>query len=126
MRRGAAGKGAAAASAAGRTALVCALSLACAACMHWRPAPGSVREAFALGPRAEVRLTRADGFSIVLRRPALVADSISGLEPRSGARRTVAADVVRSVEVRRFDGQRTLGVVAAWVLLAALTDARSP
>lgn len=88
-------------------------SLALAACAVWAPHHLPATRLAAAPAVRTVRVTQVDGTRRVLRRPALVGDSLVG---RGGA---VALRDVRRVEVRRVSAWRTAAVSAGGLAVAA-------
>ena len=90
------------------------------ACTTWR---ASAEGPAALIPREvpeEVRLTTYDGAIVTIRAPIVRNDSIVSSEAGEPA---LALSEVRQIEVRQFDGARTVGLVAGGVAGAALWTA---
>ena len=89
-------------------------------CTTWRAsAEGPAAVIPSEAPEA-VRLTAHDGAIATIRAPMLRNDSIVSSEPGEPA---LALSEVRTLEVRGFDGARTVGLAAAGVAGAALWTA---
>lgn len=101
-----------------RTALVALL----AACHTWRTQPVSPAELLA-SPPPQVRLKLHDGRRIVVRQPAIRADTVVSQAPNDPV--TLALGEVDSVAVRKADTGKTLGLVFLIVGVPALLCAAS-
>jgi hypothetical protein len=97
------------------------------ACHSWRTPPSPVAETLADRPD-EVRITRNDHSQLTLHRPRLSGDTLIG-ERIASQPVTVSVPLgdIRSIEVRRFDGLKTAGLIAgvgatAILIAAAASD----
>lgn len=93
------------------------------ACHSWRTQSSPVAETLADQPD-EVRVTRNDYTQLTLHRPRLSGDTLIGERIAS---RPVTVSVplgdIRSIEVRRFDGLKTAGLIAGVGVTAILIAA---
>ena len=96
------------------------LLLGLPACTTWRTSAEGPAAIIPTEAPEAVRLTTYDGAIATIRAPILRNDSIVSSEPGEPA---LALSEVREVEVRRFDGARTVGLAAAGVAGAALWTA---
>jgi hypothetical protein len=102
-----------------------------AACSSWRHSPDPLAKTLADRP-GEVRVWRTDGTRFTLRRPRLSGDTLIG-EGAASRQSTVAVPLgeIASMEVRRFDGLKTAGLIAgvgatAILVAAAASDGSDP
>jgi len=106
------------------------LPVTIAACRSWRAEPLNSVAPVAVRHPSAVRLTRVDGSRVVLRYPALVADTLVGsysVGSQDAEARIALADI-RALETRGFSGARTAalaGVVAAVVAVVKVHTACS-
>ena len=101
------------------------LPVTIAACRSWRAEPLNSVAPVAVRHPSAVRLTRVDGSRVVLRYPALVADTLVG---SYDAEARIALADIRALETRGFSGARTAalaGVVAAVVAVVKVHTACS-
>ena len=93
--------------------VVLVASILLPACQSWRSSSVSPQQILADQP-SQVRVTRADGGRFTLQRPRLSNDTLIGELASSSASRAIAVPLseVRSLEVRRFDGLETAGLIA--------------
>jgi hypothetical protein len=89
-----------------------------AACHSWRTQPVNPAELLATAPPPKVRLKLHDGRRIVVRQPALRADTIVSQAPNDPF--ALALGEVDSVAVRKGDGGKTTGLVLLIVGVPAL------
>ncbi len=103
-----------------RRVFATALAAAVPACTSWRPAVGSP-DAFVVNPRDSVRVQPLTGNWVVLYRPSVVGDSLIGYRYQgdTASRLALAMREVKSVEVRRFNAERTF----RWVAIAGVATA---
>jgi hypothetical protein len=101
------------------------------ACQSWRSRSQPLPEVVA-GQPSQVRVTRHDGGRFTLRQPRLSGDTLFGQLASSSAKGTIAiprADI-SALEVRRFDGLKTAGLIAGVgataILIAAAADGDDP
>jgi hypothetical protein len=94
------------------------------ACHSWRASSGPIAETLADHPD-EVRVLRNDDSRITLLRPRLSGDSLIGERRASRSEITFAVPLndVRSLEVRRFDGGKTVALIAGVGVTAILVAA---
>lgn len=96
------------------------LLLATTACQTWVPSTMSARDLVASEAPSEVRVTRPDGNVVTIDDPVVRNDSIvsgtdpAGFMPLPG----VPTLEISSIEVRRFNGRKTLLFAAAAVAIA--------
>jgi hypothetical protein len=90
--------------------LVLVCMTATTACRTWHPVDVS-GPALATGAPDVVRIVRTDGTRATLEDPRIVADSIVGFEGFDPVR-TALVDV-ESVELQRWSGPRTVGLIVA-------------
>lgn len=90
------------------------------ACTTWRMSPESPAAVIPAEAPDAVRLTTHDGAIATIRAPMVRNDSIVSTEPGEPA---LALSDVRGLEVRAFDGKRTVGLAVAGVAGAALWTA---
>jgi hypothetical protein len=101
------------------------------ACRSWRSSTVPLPQVVASQP-SQVRVTRNDGGRFTLQRPRLSGDTLLGELASSSATGTIAVALseIRSMEVRRFDGLKTAGLIAGIgvtaILVAAAADGDSP
>jgi hypothetical protein len=102
------------------------------ACQSWRNSSHQLPQVLADQP-SQVRVTRNDGGRFTLRRPRLSGDTLVGEVASSAASGTIAVPLreVRSLEVRRFNGLKTAGLIAgvgatAILIAAAAGDGDDP
>jgi hypothetical protein len=94
------------------------------ACYSWRTSTVPVDQALTNRPD-EVRVTRHDGTQLILSSPHLSGDTLIGVRRASRSEVSVAVPLsdVRAIEVRRFDGVETAGLIvgvgATAILIAA-------
>jgi len=94
--------------------LLLVLVSASSACHTWRVQSVAPEELWRAGaPPPIVRLRLQDSTLVVLKRPYLVHDSVTGT--LKGARSTVPLRDVSEVAVRRFSPGKTVGLVAVGV-----------
>jgi hypothetical protein len=103
-----------------------------AGCQSWRNSSHPLPQVLADQP-SQVRVTRNDGGRFTLRRPRLSGDTLVGDLTSSAASGTIAVPLseVRSLEVRRFNGLKTAGLIAgvgatAILIAAAAGDGDDP
>jgi len=96
-------------------------------CSSWRPAPGSPDPAQLPAGTDEIRVTLSDGSRLELHSPVLRADSLYGLEPKSGSgghapatRKPLALATanIASLERPEDDSGKTTAFVLGFGLLA--------
>jgi hypothetical protein len=115
-----------------RVALIAMLGIPAGACTSWKTQPVAPDQTLAKSPN-QVRVTRSDGSKVVLRRPAIVEDSLVGEPPGDPARRiaqrlAIPLSDVQSVAVQQVNAGRTVllltgvGLTAAAVIAAATWD----
>ena len=92
-----------------------------AACHSWRTQPVSPAELLATSPPPQVRLRLHDGRRVVVRQPALRADTV--VSQASGDPFALALAEVDSVAVRKGDTGKTIGLVLLIVGVPALVCA---
>ena len=113
--------------------LLPALAASCllVACQSWRSSSRPLPEIVA-DQRSQVRVTRNDGGVFTLRDPRLSGDTLIGVLASSAANGTIAIPraEIRSLEIRRFDGLKTAGLIAGVgataILIAAAADGDDP
>jgi hypothetical protein len=104
-----------------------AVSLSLVACRSWRSPSLPLPEVVADHP-SQVRVVRSDGGRFTLRQPRLSGDTLIGELASSSAKGTIAIPRgdIRSLEIRRFDGLKTAGLIAGVgataILIAAVAD----
>ncbi|MEO6057178.1 MAG: hypothetical protein ABIQ49_10095 [Gemmatimonadales bacterium] len=86
---------------------------ASSACNSWRVQPVAPEMLLGEAPPSTMRVRLQDTTRLVLKRPRLVADSVTGTS--HGAPRTVPLSAITEVAVRRFSAGRTVGMVAIGV-----------
>jgi hypothetical protein len=96
------------------TTLLLVLVGASSACNTWRVQSVAPQELWRAGaPPSTVRLRLQDSTWVVLERPYVLHDSVTGT--LKGARSTVPLSDVTEVAVRRFSPGKTVGLVAVGV-----------
>ncbi len=97
------------------------------ACHSWRTSPSPVAETLADRPD-QIRVSRHDGSWITLLRPRLSGDTLIGDRAASRASAAVAVPLseISSIQVLKFDGLKTAGLIAGVgataILIAAAAD----
>ncbi len=101
-----------------------AVSLPLVACRSWRSPSLPLPEVVADQP-SQVRVIRNDGGRFTLRRPRLSGDTLIGELASSSDKGTIAIprSDIRSIELRRFDGLKTVGLIAGVGATAVLIAA---
>ncbi|MFQ5889362.1 MAG: hypothetical protein ACE5JR_04840 [Gemmatimonadota bacterium] len=95
-------------------------------CMKWSTVKVPVAQALAEEEPKKIRVTRSNGYVLVLESPAIEGDSLVGLTGRSKQRVAIPVEDVKRIEARKPDGVRTtLLVVGAGLTLAAIIGAAS-
>ncbi|HJR16014.1 MAG TPA: hypothetical protein VJ808_04105 [Gemmatimonadales bacterium] len=117
-----------------RVAAMITLAQVAGACMSWQTQEASPEQLLAENPPDQVRVTRADGSTVLIVKPLISGDSLTGTlpgsAPDSGRPLSLPLADVRSVEVRRVNAGRTallvagLGLTAVAVVAAASEEAR--
>ena len=93
------------------------------ACRVWSPAQLDPQHGL---PKGRVRLSRADGSSLVMVDPRLEGDSVAGTWAGSQARVAIARADIKRIDVYRVDRATTvlagLGIVAILIAIALFSD----
>jgi len=108
-------------SRAGATLLLAVLG----ACSSWRVQPVAPAQVLGQSPPSQVRLRLHDGRRVVVRQPVLRSDSVVSASPGDSSALAIAE--VDSLEVRKGDAAKTIGLVALivgtpMILCAATCD----
>jgi hypothetical protein len=92
-----------------------------AACTRWEPSTIRPRQLLAEEHPGVVRVTRADGESMVLRSPRIEGDYISSCAREASDRCAAALDDVLQVEVQRYRPVATvvLGLTVVWLVISS-------
>jgi hypothetical protein len=102
-----------------RHAICSALILAqLAACMTWRPIPGTLDQQVGVEPISRARLELHDGATLPLRDVTVRADSVIGYSENVRERRAVPVADVTSIHRRQFSAVRTTMAVGATAVVA--------
>ena len=99
------------------SAQILMVSGAATECTSWRVQQVAPARVIEKQHPEKVRVSRASGGKVVLDNPLVVGDSIVG---RQGA---VAVADVTAVEVRKFDGLKTVGVIGGVIVVGTLACA---
>ena len=103
----------------GRPIALLLLALQLAGCSSWQPSvAGPPRFAIQYEAPDQVRVTRLNGDRLVIRNPTMRGGSINGTA--EGEAVNVPTSDVRQLEVRRFSGGRTVGLVLVVIPVFAL------
>lgn len=80
------------------------------ACTYWQPTSLSPRQVVEQERPRRVRVTTVDGEQQHVRRPRVRSDSLASGDPRR-AGEPIPLSEIRSLEIQRFSGKKTLGLV---------------
>jgi hypothetical protein len=81
-----------------------------AACSSWQQRRITQGEIPVVTSGRPVRVTRADGSTVVLERPQIVADSLVGVLETTNRRAAISLGDIRRLEEKRVSAQRTAGL----------------